>query len=233
MEAQGGFATVQESGRRRRLAPVALLAFLTVAVLAFAPNAAPAAKLTPCGDKIQKRPTAKRSAARPPLVIADSIVSWKAMPAFRNAGFKVNAQYCRTFGGGIDELIRLKKQRPLPKLVIMQVGSGGKLKMNQVKRARRLVGSKRRLGLVTPREFKPGFGGAKRRVINRAANRYGNIVLFDWNRISKGHDDWFHWDNLHPVGKGTTAMALFFGMIAFDTGAPFAAQPPPQPQPTA
>lgn len=229
MEAQGGIATAGKPRRSRRPALIALPAFLAVAVLAFAPDSAPAAKLAPCGDKVQKRPTTKRSAERPPLVIADSIVSWKAMPAFRDAGFKVNAQYCRTFGGGIDELIKLKKKgRALPKLVIMQVGTGGKLKMNQVKKARRVVGEKRQLGLVTPREFKPGFGEAKRRVVYQAANRFDNILLFDWDEVSRGHDDWFHWDNLHVVGKGTTAMAFFFWMIAFDdTGESSAGRPEP------
>lgn len=228
MEAQGGVTIAAKPQRLPWLALAALPVVLALAVLVFAASSASAASLTPCGDKEQERPTTKRGTGAPPLVIADSIVSWKAMPAFRDAGFKVNAQYCRTFGGGIDELIRLKKKgRPLPRLVIMQVGTGGKLKMKQVKKARRVVGKKRQLGLVTPREFKPGFGAAKRRVIHRAARRYENILLFDWDQASRGHDDWFHWDNLHVAGKGTTAMAFFFWMIAFDSGDPAAGQPGP------
>jgi hypothetical protein len=104
----------------------------------------------------------------------------------------------------------------------MHVGTGGRLKMKQIRRALRIVGPERQLGLVTPREFKPEFGVAKRRIIFNAAERFENILLFDWDRISRGHEDWFHWDNLHPVGKGTTAMAIFFSMIAFETGDPFA-----------
>lgn len=213
------------AGKTRWAGGLGAAALVVVLLLVIAPTPSDARIAGPaCGDGVivTKRPTHRAGKGRPPLVIGDSILGWKATAAFRNVGFRTNTQFCRTFADGIKELIAVKDRGRLPELTIMHVGTGGRLKMRQIKRALRIVGDERRLGLVTPREFKPEFGVAKRRIIHNAAERFTNVLLFDWDRISKGHDDWFHWDNLHPVGKGTTAMAIFFAMIAFDTGDPFA-----------
>jgi hypothetical protein len=183
--------------------------------------------LPPCGEVVKRQPTKRLGEGRPPLIIGDSLVGHTALPYFLDRGFRTDTQYCRTFYGGLVQLRKLKnKAKPLPELVIMQVGMGGKLRWKMILRARKMVGRERRLGLVTPREFRPKFGIRKRRLIRDAAKKFDNVLLFDWDRYSKRLPrNWFYGDNIHPNEKGSEAMSNFFAAIAFEIGDPWASEP--------
>lgn len=163
-----------------------LITVLALVGLAVLPSAAlGGTALQPCGDVLKRPPTRDTGEGLPPLVIGDSIAGW-AVPALNNMGFRTNTQNCRTFAGGVAELLALRERHKIPELVIMNLGTGGTLKMKQIERALRLIGSHRRLGLVTPREFKPGFGKGKRKLMREANRRFPNVVLFNWE-IGRAH----------------------------------------------
>lgn len=199
----------------------ALLAAILVALLAVvglgSQDASAAKALAPCGDVLKRGPVKRDVPGLPPLVIGDSIAGW-AVAEINEVGFRTNTQNCRTFGRGLKELAQISKRGKVPKFVILNLGTGGPLKMKQLKRASRLVGEQRKLGLVTPREFKPGYGKRKRKLMKTAARELPNTLLIDWDKASRGHDDWFHWDNLHPVGEGRRALAILFAIAAEHAG---------------
>src|SRR4051812_33811788 len=73
--------------------------------------------------------------------------------------------------------------------------------MRQIRYALHIVGHKRVLVLVTPREV-GGYGGSDAANIRRAGRRYPDRVLvLDWVRYTAGHPNWFAPDGLH-LGYG-------------------------------
>ena len=175
----------------RRVAPVVLVAALLVAL--------PAAADAACGGV--KAAASKRNLAKgpEPVAIGDSVMLLAVEPLAR-AGFDTNAQGCRQWRQGHAILTRKKRQGRLPRLVVMALGTNWYITRDEIGRTRRLLGRKRVLAIVTPRD-PGGSGDAKRiRAAGRAHPRRINVI--DWVRFSRGHRDWFGGDGIHLTDTG-------------------------------
>jgi len=176
----------------RLLAPIVLTAALLVA----APTAAEAA----CGGV--KAAKSKRNLVRgpEPLVIGDSVMLL-AVERLARAGLYANARGCRQWREGHRILKKRKRQGRLPKLVVMALGTNWHIRRPEIARTRRLLGPKRVLGLVTPRE--PGGYTRDARTLRAAARAHPRrLKLIDWVRFSRGHGSWFGGDGIHLTYRG-------------------------------
>jgi lysophospholipase L1-like esterase len=70
-----------------------------------------------------------------------------------------------------------------------------------------LVGKKRTLGLVTPRESGGGSSSDADVVRSEARKHSNRIELLDWVDYSAGHPSWFQPDGLHLTFPGAEAFA--------------------------
>ncbi len=176
----------------RRLGPVLLVA----ALLAAAPPIANAA----CGGV--KAAKSKRNLVKgpEPFAIGDSVMLL-AVNRLARAGFNVNAQGCRRWSQGHALLARKKRQRRLPRLVVMALGTNWSITRREIGRTRRLLGPKRVLALVTPRE-PGGYTTDARRVRDAVRAHPRNLKLLDWVRFSRGHRNWFSGDGIHLSWTG-------------------------------
>jgi hypothetical protein len=82
----------------------------------------------------------------------------------------------------------------------MALGTNWYITRDEIGRTRRLLGRKRVLAIVTPRD--PGGSGDAKRI--RAAGRAHprRITVIDWVRFSRGHGDWFGGDGIHLTYTG-------------------------------
>jgi len=180
----------------KRLAPIACIA----AIVGVAPATAGAA----CGGV--ESATAKENVAKgkPPLVIGDSVMILAVKP-LAEIGFNVNARGCRMWAEGHELLAKRKRQGRLAKLVVMALGANWVIRREDIGRTRRLLGPKRVLALVTPRESGGGSGSDAGNI--RAATRAHphRLKLLDWVRFSSGHAGWFSGDGLHLSWAGVAA----------------------------
>src|SRR4051812_6072242 len=130
--------------------------------------AAPAVAIGPCEAQAQLPPAHhKRGTGRAPLAIGDSVMLGAA-PALAQAGFRVDARGCRQMDAGLDILAARKRRHRLAQTVVIALGTNWVITRANLARAFRIVGLKRRLILVTPREV-GGGGGADAARIRRAA----------------------------------------------------------------
>ena len=176
----------------RRLAPIVLLAALLVAIPATADAA--------CGGV--KFAASKRNLVRgpEPLAIGDSVMLLAVNPLAR-AGFTTNARGCRQWAEGHRILVQRKRRGRLPRLVVMALGTNWYIERREIGRTRRLLGPKRVLAIVTPREP----GGNDPATIRAAARAHPrHIKLVDWVRFSRGHGNWFGPDGIHLTYTGVT-----------------------------
>lgn len=175
----------------RRIAPILVaLAALTVT---------PAAEAA-CGGV--KAAQSKRNLVKgpEPFVIGDSVMLL-AVEELAAAGFNVNAQGCRRWSQGHAILARKKRQGRLPWLVVIALGTNWELTRREIGRTRKLLGKKRVLALLTPRES-GGYSGPDAVRVRRAARAHRNVMVLDWVRFSRGHGSWFGGDGIHLTPTG-------------------------------
>jgi hypothetical protein len=160
-------------------------------------------------------------AARPPLAIGDSSMLL-ALPALARVGYKANARGCRQFAEGLRVLRDARRHHRLPQLAVLALGADASVSAGQIAQARKIMGPKRKLGLVTPRET----GGAESKdaeVIRNAGQRDPvHIKVLDWVRYSAGRTSWFQPDGLHLTFSGAKAFARLLKKLI-----PLAATRPP------
>lgn len=195
-------------------------AIALVAVL-FA-SSAPVARAG-CGGVETANPKHK-VAARPPLAIGDSSMLL-ALPALSRVGYKVNARGCRQFAEGLRVLRDARRHHRLPHLAVLALGADASVTAGQIAQARKIMGAKRKLGLVTPRES--GGGESKDAEVIRSAGRRDpvHIKVLDWVHYSAGRSSWFQPDGLHLTFSGAKAFARLLKKLI-----PLAAPGPQRPK---
>ena len=110
-------------------------------LLAAAP---PSHAIKTCSRLYQKPPLADIGPGKAPLLIGDSVVGF-AMPKLQKAGYRINAQGCRTFPRGIRALNQEARQRGLPKLIVFELGSAGNVKPSHIDKVLKIIGPKLKL----------------------------------------------------------------------------------------
>ena len=183
-------------------------ALLTGLLAALVPAVADAA----CGTVQQERPRKNVSAGPAPLVVGDSPMLL-ALGPLADRGYRANARGCRQYPEGLALIRDLRHRDKLPRLVVIALGSNGVISKENIHDALNIVGKKRTLGLVTPRES-GGGSGSDAALVRAEAHRHENrIELIDWVSYSAGHSGWFQPDGLHLTFEGADGMARLFAKV--------------------
>ncbi|MQA72769.1 MAG: hypothetical protein GEU88_00170 [Solirubrobacterales bacterium] len=172
---------------------------------------APAVASAACGHAYQESPKKNVSRGRAPLAIGDSPMLF-ALPNLADEGFRANARGCRQWPEGLALIRALKRKDRLPKLVVVALGSNGTVTKGDIHEALDLIGKRRTLGLVTPRES-GGGAGHDAALVRSEARKHRRARLLDWVKLSAGHSGWFQPDGLHLTFDGAEAMARLFGKL--------------------
>jgi hypothetical protein len=190
------------NGRVTWIAALGLCAAVCAALLVSPPSGSARA----CGGVVKKRPTQNAGIeGRAPLAIGDSSMLL-AVDSLAAAGFKVNARGCRQMEEGLRVI---KSAGHVPHMVVIALGADYVVTKEQIRRALHIVGKKRVLGLVTPRELGGGQSGDARNMREKWRDRKKQVVLLDWVEHSAGHDGWFQPDGLHLTYSGASAFTRF------------------------
>jgi hypothetical protein len=162
----------------------------------------PAAAQAGCGG-VQAAASKRNLAKGPePVAIGDSVMLL-AVKRLARAGFDVNAQGCRQWRQGHAILRRKKRHGTLPRLAVMALGTNWRITRKEIGRTRRMLGKRRVLAIVTPREA-GGYKTDARRIRAAARAHPRRIKLLDWVRFSRGHGGWFGGDGVHLTYTGVT-----------------------------
>jgi hypothetical protein len=201
----GSASREMRSPRTGRSAFLGLLAVIA----AVAPAAAPAdssAEPDACSEAAHYMPTGAAPPSPPPLAIGDSVMLGAVEP-LRRRGFEVDARGCRQMGKGLKLLGARVGAGSLPQTVVIALGTNWTVTSGQIRRALRIMGRRRVLGLVTPRET-GGAASADQAAIRAAGRRWPRRVkVVDWVTHSAGRRAWFGSDGLHLTPKGARAFA--------------------------
>ncbi|HEU0024121.1 MAG TPA: hypothetical protein VFQ12_05800 [Thermoleophilaceae bacterium] len=153
-----------------------------------------------CDAGRRERPA--KPAGTTPLAVGDSVMLGAVTPLVA-AGFEVDARGCRQMDEGVKLLAARGRAGTLSPVVVVALGTNWIVSTAHIRRALRILGPNRVLGLVTPRELN-GATTADQVRIRAAGRRWRRRVrVLDWVRYSAGRDTWFAGDGLHlgPAGR--------------------------------
>src|SRR5581483_5107549 len=105
-----------------------------------------------CGGTVTARPTHRLGAFAAPLMIGDSVLLG-AVPQVAHLGYEVNTRGCRMWDEGAHIVFQRKRSGTLPHLVGMFLGADWTVSVAQIRKVMAIMGPKRVLVLVTPREL--------------------------------------------------------------------------------
>lgn len=183
--------------------PLVALASLAAALLMLLPAPAQAG----CGGVERARPRKHvNPGGKAPLAIGDSVMLL-AVPDLARSGYKVNARGCRQWSEGLAVLRDYKRRGSLPHLAVMALGADWVITRDDVRKALHVMGKKRVLGLVVPRELGGGTSHDADAVRHAWRAHQKRVVLLDWVRYGKGHPSWFQPDGLHLTFTGADRFA--------------------------
>jgi hypothetical protein len=184
---------------------VSLRIGLAAALVALVTMVAAPSTQAGCGGVETATPKHK-VAPRPPLAVGDSSMLL-ALPALARVGYKVNARGCRQFAEGLRLLRDTRRRHQLPHLVVLALGADASVTARQIQQAKKILGPKRKLGLVTPRESGGGESNDANVIRNAGQRDPQQVKVLDWVHYSAGHSSWFQPDGLHLTFSGAKAFA--------------------------
>lgn len=166
----------------------------------------PATAEAGCGKTKRFASTADAGLGQAPLAIGDSVLLGAAEETAA-VGYDVDVRGCRQWAEGLDVLRRHARADRLPKVVVIALGSNSSVTRADVRAALRILGPRRVLGLVTPREVR-GTRYTDAVTLRAAAKRWSRrIALVDWVKHTKRNRGMTYSDGIHLTTAGQLAMA--------------------------
>lgn len=172
----------------------------------------PAVAAADCGGVVASYPRPWHYTYRPPLVVGDSTMIF-AVPYLAREGMQANARGCRMWSEGEDLLRGRLRSHSLPHLVVMGLGANWTVTRADIESTLRLIGPKRVLGLIVPREEGGGTSSDAYNVRQAGKRHRKRVRVLDWPVHSAGHGNWFSGDGLHMSYTGAAAYARFIGTL--------------------
>ena len=178
----------------------------------FALIALPAPAAADCGGVKSSYPRPWHYSYRPPLVVGDSTMLL-AVPYLAQQRMQANARGCRMWSEGMQLLRARRHSHSLPHLVVMGLGANWTISRGDIESALRVLGPKRILGIIAPREEGGGTSSDAYNVRQAGKRHPTRVKVLDWPRYSSGHGNWFSGDGLHMSFTGAAAYARYIGTL--------------------
>jgi hypothetical protein len=172
---------------------------------------APATASAGCGGTEVAKPRKQvNPKGQAPLVLGDSVMLL-ALRSLARIGYLADAKGCRYYTQGINRIKHYKHEGKLGHLVVMGFGADYNVTKHYIDRTLRIIGPKRVLALIVPRELGGGTSSDADHVRAAYHRHTGRIMLLDWVGYSKGHGEWFQPDGLHLTYSGAAAYTKLIG----------------------
>jgi hypothetical protein len=168
----------------------------------------PSASFAQCGGVFAVQPKHHPRGRIPPLAIGDSTMLL-ALYDLAAVGYNANAHGCRQYGEALALLRGRRAARTLPHMTVIALGADGSVTFSDIAQTLKILGPKRLLVLVTPRELGGGSGSDAVTERVEARRHTKRIRLLDWVNYSAGHGGWFQPDGVHLTTAGAQAFTGF------------------------
>ena len=173
------------------------------------PTTTPTAAPDPSASTAPAPPTTPTTPAAAPQVtaIGDSVMlGAKGALEAKIPGIHVDAAVSRQFGNGLDLIRQLKDAGQLSPVVVIHLGTNGRITDDQMAALQPLLADRQRvifLNVFVPRSWQ----NSDNDVIQRWVPKLGNAVLINWNGEGSTHPEFFYPDHIHVKTDGQARYA--------------------------
>jgi hypothetical protein len=139
------------------------------------------------------------------VAIGDSVledVQLYAPATLASHNIAINAAVGRQWSAGVGILASLRTSGKLPPVVIVALGSNGRVTATQFDQMMQACSGAKRVIFMTVTG--PLIGNNP--IIASGVARYPTTALADWNSLGDAHPDWFAPDHVHVGPAGATAL---------------------------
>lgn len=143
----------------------------------------------------------KSAPGREVTAIGDSVMLASTSELLKRLpGISINAVVGAQLRDAPETLERLRDSGKLRRIVVLALGTNGDMPAGTLETVRAIIGSERKLLLVTVHAAR-GWAGSVNEKYRTAAAKYPNVQLVDWEHRAMGVDD-FARDGIHPGPHG-------------------------------
>jgi hypothetical protein len=125
-------------------------------------------------------------------------------------GISINAVVGRQWNAGMAVLASLRAQGRLPGVVIVALGSNGRITASMFDQMMQVCAGAKRVVFMTVTG--PLIGNNP--ILRAGVAHYPNAALADWNALAKSHPSWFAPDHVHVGPAGATALGEVLASVA-------------------
>ncbi|KRN78818.1 acyltransferase family protein [Fructilactobacillus lindneri] len=121
----------------------------------------------------------------------------------------IDAQVSRQSASAVPEIRSLDKKGLLGNNVIIGLGTNGNVSPETVKQIMSTVGSKRQAFWINAHVPTQPWQNQVNDTLNKAAGKYKNLHIIDWNGYVEKHPEWLYSDQAHHNTEGAPKYASF------------------------
>ena len=86
--------------------------------------------------------------------------------------------------------------------VVIHLGTNGRTTAETFDKVMKPLANVQRVVVLTVRVPGSPYSDKNNEIISALPLKYPNVVILDWQALSKGHKDWFASDGIHPNALG-------------------------------
>lgn len=151
--------------------------------------------------------------AGPGIAVGDSVledVELYAPSTLASHGISINAAVGRQWPAGMAILSSLRTKGQLPAVVIVALGSNGRITAGAIDQMMQACAGAKRVVFMTVTG--PLIGNNP--IIEAGVARYPNAALADWNSLASAHPAWFAPDHVHVGPAGAAALGNLLASLS-------------------
>ena len=118
---------------------------------------------------------------------------------FKNGYFDAGISRTCYVADGI--ITKIKKKKTLGDVLVFNYGANGDCSESEKNKLLNMIGDKKLFWLTVTNDKKVHFNEK----IKKYASKHDNMYIIDWEKISKGHSEYFYSDGIHLTPKGRKA----------------------------
>lgn len=135
------------------------------------------------------------------LAVGDSVMLGSARK-LTSYGITVDAAKNRQVNAGAQVLDYRMKTGELGNNVVIHLGTNGRTTADTFDKVMKPLANVQRVVVLTVRVPGSPYSDKNNEIITALPLKYPNVVILDWQALSKGHKDWFASDGIHPNALG-------------------------------
>ncbi|MEJ6348368.1 acyltransferase family protein [Holzapfeliella sp. He02] len=129
----------------------------------------------------------------------------------------VDATISRQMIQSFDVIAQYQQEKALNNIVLIGLGTNGPFSSDNLNQLISQIGQDHTIFWINTYVPSRQWQNSVNQVVQQAATEHQNFKVIDWYGYSKGHDDWFYEDQIHPNPEGAKYYATYIAKTILES----------------